>query len=41
MDEGSPVIYLDLDGTLVDVQERYCRLHADTARELGRRQYLS
>ncbi len=37
MDEGSPVIYLDLDGTLVDVQERYCRLHADTARELGRR----
>ena len=36
MDQSSPIIYLDLDGTLLDVQERYCRLHADIARELGR-----
>lgn len=36
MDEGLPVIYLDLDGTLVEVQERYFRLHTEIARELGR-----
>jgi phosphoglycolate phosphatase-like HAD superfamily hydrolase len=27
---------LDLDGTLVNVKEKYCRLHTDIARELNR-----
>ena len=35
MGKGSARIYLDLDGTLVDVQERYCRLHTDIAKGLG------
>ena len=35
MGKGSTPIYLDLDGTLVDVQDRYCRLHTDIARGLG------
>jgi len=37
MGEGSAPIYLDLDGTLVDVQEKYCRLHTDIAKGLGYR----
>jgi phosphoglycolate phosphatase-like HAD superfamily hydrolase len=35
MGKGSAPIYLDLDGTLVDVQEKYCRLHMDIAKGLG------
>jgi phosphoglycolate phosphatase len=35
MGKGSTSIYLDLDGTLVDVQEKYCRLHANIAKGLG------
>jgi len=35
MGMGSTPIYLDLDGTLVDVQEKYCRLHTDIAKGLG------
>lgn len=35
MGKGSTPIFLDLDGTLVDVQEKYCRLHTDIAKGLG------
>lgn len=30
-----PFILLDLDGTVLDIRERYCRLHEDLARDLG------
>lgn len=36
MNNHSTVIYLDLDGTLIDVREKYCRLHEDIARAMGR-----
>jgi phosphoglycolate phosphatase-like HAD superfamily hydrolase len=36
MNEGPPVLYLDLDGTLLDVREKYQRLHRRIAADLGR-----
>ncbi len=37
MKQGVPVLYLDLDGTLLDVSERYYRLHCHLASVLGHR----
>jgi phosphoglycolate phosphatase-like HAD superfamily hydrolase len=37
MSEGAvPTLYLDLDGTLLDVREKYFRLHCRIAADLGR-----
>ena len=36
MSEGPPVLYLDLDGTLLDIREKYHRLHRRIAADLGR-----
>ncbi len=32
-----PTVYVDLDGTILDVEERYYRLHRDLAQDLGSR----
>jgi len=36
MNEGPPVLYFDLDGTLLDIREKYHRLHRRIAADLGR-----
>lgn len=36
MSEGAPILYLDLDGTLLDIREKYYRLHLRIASDLGR-----
>jgi phosphoglycolate phosphatase-like HAD superfamily hydrolase len=35
MNERSPVLYLDLDGTVLDIRERYYRLHCRIAVDCG------
>lgn len=36
MSKGAPTLYLDLDGTLLDIREKYYRLHCRIATDLGR-----
>ena len=36
MNEELPVLYFDLDGTLLDIREKYHRLHRRIATDLGR-----
>jgi len=36
MNEDPPVLYFDLDGTLLDIREKYHRLHRRIATDLGR-----
>jgi phosphoglycolate phosphatase len=36
MNEHAPILYLDLDGTILDIREKYHRLHCRIALDLGR-----